>query len=62
MASLPGLTWLDPAIHLLRKKFFRRMNARVKPGHDDGGYGARRAQQRSALRRGGLNRRITLRG
>jgi hypothetical protein len=30
---LPGLTWLDPAIHLFRKK----MDARVKPAHDAGG-------------------------
>jgi hypothetical protein len=29
--SLPGLTWLDPAIHPFRKK----MDARVKPAHDD---------------------------
>jgi hypothetical protein len=30
--SLPGLTWLDPAIHPFRKK----MDARVKPAHDGG--------------------------
>jgi hypothetical protein len=29
-ASLPGLTWLDPAIHHAKK-----MDARVKPAHDD---------------------------
>jgi hypothetical protein len=29
-SSLPGLTRLDPAIHLFHKK----MDARVKPAHD----------------------------
>jgi hypothetical protein len=34
MSSLPGLTWLDPAIHLLNWLIFW-MDARVKPAHDD---------------------------
>ena len=36
--SLPGLTWLDPAIHHFWKMFLtKEMDARVKPAHDDKG-------------------------
>jgi len=29
------ITGLDPVIHLLRKSFLRRMDARIKSGHDE---------------------------